>query len=328
MSIFRSVIGDPFNFSSVALSGVNYLLTIDDDETEFMALLVSDGIRLSTDKGATWGSTIGVAQGGPFRVGFRQPRTVGSAPAGRIWLTPAVSPTSTIYYTDDNGTTVSSIALPSSQPNALGINFAQADAPGNKIGYVSHDIGGSGTGHIFVFDGTSWSETTNGDIEFGNAVVRKNNGHIYMHGFDSAAETQTNRVRSIDGFDSFISDGTVGPVLTGPIESTLRADYHRGDDVIGLASVRSAGTIDFVSVNASDTYVLQATFASGISDIVAVAAIQGITGKWAISVRTTSSKSQLWVSDDGDLTTWTMELEFDQATAGEGILTILRQYAV
>lgn len=328
MSIIRSVSPNFTVFGSEDLAGVNYIAALDAELTRFLASLSADGLKESTDRGDTWGAAKGTGQGGPFTTLFLLENAAGgTGTAGqRVIMSPFGSGNNGMYITDDFGVTISKkvISAYGGETRGRGERIIQTKGP-NYYLYCKH-LHQFGTVFKSSDGGDTWARVGLGGTGYGVGLEVRSNGTVEAFG---ALTTGFNHYKDTTSEgDSMADQGAFADGDSNWDQPTLRTGYHAGDDVIGIAVIKSGAESRFVFVTVDSAGSRVSQFESGDVGLVAIdycSAVPGISGKWVVAART-STKSRWYVSDDGDPTNFTLLKEFDIATAGEGQLSNLVQF--
>lgn len=333
MSVFKSDIVTPTDFSTTDFSAINYILPLNVALTSFMISLGGDGFKISTDRGATWGATFGEGEGGPFCTILRLHTAVGSAPEGRLIALPLTTEGGTsdkIYTSDDSGVTWTEVTLDDTLFMTRGTHIIQTVGADKAI-LVGGFSSSNATIQRSLDGGDSWSSVTLPAVSRTTQnLIIKNNGSLYAIGEGSTTGIMA-LVKSVDEGASWTTVDAFLPVVR---TDNIRMDYHSGDDIIAIATFHSLASTSFRirSVDSSDTITTELSshpdFGAGvnITDMDWVSAISGITGKWAISFRGDDGNGYWYITDNGDITTWT-ELKMQGLTdTSGGILSNLVRF--
>ena len=180
MTTKRSLIATPSTFVDIQLAGANYVLPLDPPAFEnFLVALVNDGTLLSTDKGATWGSPFGLAEGGPWGVIYQIPA---GAYAGRYIALPLGSGLQA-YVSVDSGVTYAAKSLFYTLNNKRGAKIVFGGAPSNYTWLRRTDERNTSTNQLYLM------RTADGGINF-TATLFNSGGRPSVGGYGAGLETR------------------------------------------------------------------------------------------------------------------------------------------
>ena len=313
-TIVRAEYATPTVYSQKDADGINNIAYLTGNN--LIASRAIDGFLSSTDGGATWGSSFGVGQGGPFIGIYRMHTTVGAITAGRLLATKDTVGDNGIWVSDDNGVTWTKKAATYSDGGIWNPTiFQRSDAIGAGAIYAFNST--SKTGRIIY--STDGGETWPGSISSLSGVSRHPHAQFlgpFGRFFDVRFNSSSGLVRVVRHDQANPYNSTTLNYIAGISDYNTSKDewvanYHTYDALVGVAYITTTNEWAFRLIDIFDPYRIstpQFTSSTGgiIDKMYFMTPTNNITQKWSVITQDTASLWQLWVSDDNDWTSWSV----------------------